>query len=95
MISSHVLNQAGGRALRSPAHFEKLLRGCLVGLGSTSSSLIHRIGRYIGVRKVLLESDICLFFTMKGDLFRLKKLQCLPVSFRQSNLSYRDRLWRS
>lgn len=68
-----------------PIHFEKLCSVCLVGLGYKTGSLIQGIDHCVGVRKILLGHDIRLFFTTKRGWFRLQKLQCLPVSFQQSN----------
>jgi hypothetical protein len=85
MISSHVLNQAGGRAVRSPAHFEKLLRGCLVGLGPTSSSLIRQA--QVSVHEVLSDADMDLFFPIRRDRFGRPNVAVF-ADFKSSRLSH-------
>jgi hypothetical protein len=71
-----------------PVHFAKLSSVCLVGLGCKARSLICWANRQLSVPKVLSDNDMDLFFTISRDRFRLQKLQCLPISFRPSNLCY-------
>lgn len=70
-----------------PIPFEKLCRICQAGLGCKAGSLIRQAVGGVSVYKVLPGNDVRLFFTVRGNWFRLQKWQCLPVSFRQSNYS--------